>query len=257
MEGQAREAARRWLAEDGVLEVGPDEWSDGETPGGRLTTEEVAHQWAGVVFTDDRLDPAGQTRLAFGMLDLLDHYWVTVEIGFAHRGPKGPLPAEALWGCYRQRLEAPEVSEALTYSLWVNWFEDRRTSATAFGELLGRDAGRLTAEASGPGLLHRAGHVLECSGPVPWEVKEPVYRAAARLPSLHPALFRALLTSYHDVYGNLRREPALALLAGLQLPPHHEHLAELRIVLKAGHTHHHRSPEAWGEALRRTTNHHP
>jgi hypothetical protein len=257
MDGQAREAARRWLAEDGVLEVGPDQWTDGETPGKRLTTEEVAHEWAGVVFIDDRLDPAGQTRLAFGMLDLLDHYWVTCEIRMAHQGTDSPLPPEVLWDCHRQRLEAPEVSEALTYSLWVDWFEDPRTSATAFGEVLGRDVGRLTTEAADPGLLHRAGHVLECSGPVAWETKEPAYRAAARLPSLHPALFKGLLTSYLDVYGDLRPEPALELLADLELPPHQEHLSELRIVLEAGHTKHRHSPEAWAEALRTTTNHHP
>ncbi|MGW7411051.1 hypothetical protein [Streptomyces sp. NPDC054863] len=249
MDTAAASEARRWLAEDGITQVGPDGWTDGETPEGRLDSGQVAHGQAGLVFTDERLDVAGQIRLAFGLLDVLDQYWVTCEIRFADRGAGGPLPAEVLWDCYRQRLEAPRVSEAVTYSLWVDWFEDGKTSATAFTEVLGRDAGRLAADAPET-LLRRAGRVLECSGPVPWEAKLPAFRAAARVPALHLALFKGLLTGYHDVYGKLLPDAALALLGELELPAGTEHAAELRAVLAAGHAHHHRSPGAWGEAVR-------
>ncbi|WP_331766222.1 hypothetical protein [Embleya sp. NBC_00896] len=247
MDIQAMEDARRWLAEDGVTQVGADEWTDGETPDGRLTGNEVAHEWAGVVFTDERLDAGGRLRLAFGMLDLLDDYWVTCEIGFAHRGPGGPLPAEVLWDGYRRRLEAPRVSEAVTYSLWVDWFEDRSTAATAFAEVLGRDIDQLT-KASSDALLRRARRVLECSGPVPWPAKQATYAVAARLPVLRAALFKGLLTSYHDIYGSLEPDTALALIAELDLPADTEHLAALRTVLTAGHRNHYRSPGAWDDA---------
>ncbi|MEU8892359.1 hypothetical protein [Streptomyces sp. NPDC048442] len=249
MDTAAAYEARRWLAEDGITQVGPDEWTDGETPEGRLDSGQLAYEQAGLVFTDERLDVAGQVRLAFGLLDVLDQYWVTVEIRFAHRGPAGPLPAEVLWDCYRQRLEAPRVSEAVTYSLWVDWFEDGKTSADAFEEVIGRDAERLAVGAP-EALLRRAGRVLECSGPVPWETKLPVLRAAARVPALQLPLFKVLLTGYHDVYGKLRPDTALALLDELDLPPGTEHVAELRAVLAAGHTNHHRNPGAWEEAVR-------
>ncbi|WP_329333906.1 hypothetical protein OG252_04575 [Streptomyces sp. NBC_01352] len=251
METQAMEDARRWLAERGVVEVGAG-WVGVEGPERPLTANEIAHSWAGEVFTDERMDVAGQVRLAFGMLDLLDDYWVTCEIGFADRGPQGPLPADVLWDGYRRRLEADRDAEAVTYSLWVDWFEDRGTAATAFAEVLGNDIDHVVAGGS-DALLRRAGRVLACSGPVPWLVKQKAYDTVVRLPALQVPLFKGLLAGYHDVYGDLEPTAALALLARLQLPADTPHLPELRSVLAAGHRNHYRSPHAWEEAMRAST----
>ncbi|MGW7276342.1 hypothetical protein ACWGH5_38330 [Streptomyces sp. NPDC054864] len=76
---------------------------------------------------------AEQVRVAFGLLDLL---------------AEDPLPADVLWDGYRQRLEAERDVEAITYSLWVDWFEDYATSATAFAEVLGNGIDRVVAERS-------------------------------------------------------------------------------------------------------------
>ncbi|MER6183585.1 hypothetical protein [Streptomyces sp. NPDC001652] len=116
----------------------------------QLTASEVARSRAGQAFTDERLDAAGQLGLAFGLLDLLDDYWVTCEIRFADRGPGGPLPSDVLWDGYRRRLEAPEAADAVTYSLWADWFEDRDTCETAFAEVPGHDAGRLRTDSPKP-----------------------------------------------------------------------------------------------------------
>ncbi|MFF3941757.1 hypothetical protein [Streptomyces phaeofaciens] len=249
MEMQAMEAAaRRWLAERGVSQV-CDGWVSAEAPDVLLTSNQVAHSWAGDVFAEDDLDAADQVRLAFGLLDLLDDYWITCEIRFADDSAEGPLPAGVLWEGYRQRLAADRDAEAVTYSLWVDWFEDRATSATAFAEVLGNDIDRVVAERS-ESLLRRAGRVLECSGPVPWSVKEPTYRTTLRLPALHPALFKGLRAGYHDVYGDLESSAALSLLDELDLPADTRHLAELRQVLAAGHRNHNRSPGAWDDAVR-------
>lgn len=183
-------------------------------------------------------------------MDLLDAYWVTSQIGSVVQGSEDPRAARVLWDGYRSRLEAPEVSEAVTYSLWVDWFEDRDTAETAFAEVLGKDVGRLRPGAPEP-LLRRATRVLECSGPVPWQAKAPVYRSAALVPALHHALFQAVLRGYHDVYGDLDPGQALGLLGGLELPPDTEHLAALRRVLTDGHSHHYASPQAWDAALER------
>lgn len=244
---QAEEAARRWLADQGVSQV-RDGWVSDEKPDALLTANQVAHSWAGDVFAED-LHAADQVRLAFGLLDLLDEYWVTCEIRFANEGAEGPLPADVLWDGYRQRLEADREAEAATYSLWVDWFEDQATSATAFAEVLGNDIDRVVAERS-EALLRRARRVLECSGPVRWTVKELTYRTAMRLPDLHSAVFRGLLASFHDVYGDLEPAAALALLDRLDLPTNSRHLAELRHVLAAGHKNHYRSPGAWDDAVR-------
>ncbi len=81
------------------------------------------------MLADESLDVTEQVRLAFKLLDLLHDYWVTCEIRFADRGPEGPLPVDVLWEGHRRRLEAGRDAEAVTYSLWTDWFEDRDTAA--------------------------------------------------------------------------------------------------------------------------------
>lgn len=242
------EIARRWLAEDGITQTGHDTWYDAEPPAKTLTGEDLCNGLGSMAFTDEGLDQAGRLRVALGLMDLLGgHFLVTGQIHSAHLGPEGPLPAELLWCGYRRRLEAVREYPAITESLWSDWFEVWQTSEEAFAEVLGNDRDRLLPGAPEP-LLRRARRVLEISGPVPWTAKAATYEAAARVPGLHPAVFRALLTSYHDVYGQLEPEPALALLDRLDLPADAEHRTTLRRVLAAGHRHHHRTPEAWRAA---------
>lgn len=243
--------ARRWLAERGVVEA-DDGWADAKVPGRPLSANEIAHSWAGEVFADEFLDVTARVRLAFGLLDVLDDYWVTCEIRFADRGPQGPLPADVLWEGYRRRLEADRDAEAVTYSLWTDWFEDRGTAVSAFAETLGNDINTVVAQGSNA-ALRRAGRVLACSGPVPWPVKQRAYDTAVQLPALHGPVFKGLLASYHDIHGDLEPTAALALLVRLQLPPHTRHLAELHSVLAAGHRNHYISPHAWDDATRRVS----
>ncbi|WP_347147213.1 alpha/beta fold hydrolase [Streptomyces sp. W1SF4] len=242
------EVARRWLAEDGITQTGPDAWYDADPPARTLTREELCNGLGSMAFTDEGLDLAGRLRVALGLMDLLGgHVLVTWQIHSAHRGPGGPLPAGPLWDGYRRRLEAVREYPAITESLWSDWFEVWQTAEEAFAEVLGNDRDRLEAGAPEP-LLRRARRVLEVSGPVPWQAKAATYEAAVRVPELHPAVFRALRASYHDVYGQLEPEPALALLDRLELPAGTEHRVALRQVLAAGHRNHYRSPEAWDGA---------
>ncbi|CAM5354445.1 Tropinesterase OS=Streptomyces lavendulae subsp. lavendulae OX=58340 GN=SLAV_06710 PE=4 SV=1 [Streptomyces lavendulae subsp. lavendulae] len=183
-----------------------------------------------------------------GLMEVLgDHILVIGQIHLAHTGADGPLPAEALWGGYRRRLEAAPECEALLASLWYTWFEDHTTSAEAFTEVLGADRERLVPGAPEP-LLRRARRVLENSGPVPWGAKAPTLRAAAGVPGLRHAVFRALLLGYHDVYGGLDPAEALVLLDRLDLPAGTPHAAPLRTVLAAGHRNHRQDPEVWKAA---------
>ncbi|WP_329117046.1 hypothetical protein [Streptomyces sp. NBC_01465] len=243
--GDGRTWAEQWLGECGVTRVG-DGWVDRDAPGDALAELDLVQTWAGPALEDADLDPAERLRLGFGLLDLFGLWWVTVEMRFVLMGEDNPLPVDAFWAGYRERLEAVEstgVVEAVTYSLWVDWFEDRATVDAAFAQVLGDSAGQL--KGGDEPLLRRARRVLEVSGPVPWALKHPVYRIAAGIPELQGALFRGILTSYRDVYGDLEPGPALELLQGLDLPADTEHLGKLRAVLEAGHVNHHRSPDAW------------
>ncbi|MFF4445643.1 alpha/beta fold hydrolase [Streptomyces sp. NPDC001502] len=227
------ESARLWLAERGVVRTGEDTWTDGESEEGRLTSNEVAHRWAAAALGDDSLDIGQRLRLGFGLVDLLDEYWVTVEIASAVQGITDPDTARVLWNGYRSRLDAPAHCEAIVYSLWVDWFEDGDTAERVFAEVLGKDLTQLRPDSPEP-MLRRARRVLESSGPVPWRAKELVYRTAARVPELAEAVFRGILHSHHDVYGDLDPAEALAVLGQMRLPEDTEHLAELRSALESG-----------------------
>ncbi|MFI6792281.1 hypothetical protein ACIBG4_33635 [Nonomuraea sp. NPDC050383] len=253
MDDEAAEDARRWLAEVGVTQVREGVWaSDEPSVEELLTANDVAHTWTSVALEDPDLDAAGRLRLALGLLDLLDDYWVTCEIRFAVVAAQD-LRAETLWDGYRRRLEASESPEPVTYSLWVDWFEDRGTVEVAFAEVLGNDIEQLLTEdrlhaLTQDPLFRRAQRVLEISGPVPWPLKHPVYQAVVEVPALHPALFQGLLSSYHDFHGDLEPHAARALLQRLDLPPGIKGLAQLRAVLQAGHRNHYRAPDAWRAA---------
>ncbi|GAA3570909.1 hypothetical protein GCM10022419_059740 [Nonomuraea rosea] len=248
MGNKAKDEARRWLAEQGVAQVSYDVWTSAENSASELlTTNDVAHAWTRAALEDPDLDSAARLRLALGLLDLLDDYWVTCEIRFVVADANDPN-ADRLWDAYRRRLEAPEPADPITYSLWVDWFEDSATVESAFAEVLGNDVegplirDRLQEMADSP-LLRRAQRVLEVSSPVPWPIKYPVYQACVALPGLHLALFRGLLGSHHDVYGQLEPRAAHALLQQLDLSPDTEFLTQLRTVLQAGHSN--RSLEIW------------
>ncbi|MCX4782578.1 hypothetical protein [Streptomyces sp. NBC_01264] len=246
--------ARAWLAEEGVTQDAGGAWwcTDDDAPDDppeATSTDDIADTYGFLVFDDERIDPADRIRVALGLMDLVgSHVLVHRPIHRAHLGPAGPLPVEVLWEGYRRRLEAGPEPEAVLASLWLDWFEHGQTAEAAFAGVLGRNAGRIFTGAPA-GFLRRTRRVLECSGPVPWAAKELAYRAAAAVPELHQAVFRALLASYHDLFGQLEPTAALALLDTLPLPSATEHPAALRTVLTAGHANHYRALDAWREAL--------
>ncbi len=240
------EEARRWLAAQGVTQLDDGAWlSDNE----RLSSNDVAQRWSNEFLNDPDFDACDLLRLGLGFVDLLDDYYVTMEIGFMLQDYRDePRVHEALmevlWQECRTRLEAPRIAETILHWLWVDWFEDIDTVETAFAQTLGNDIGNLRSPSEA--LLRRAQRVLENSGPVPWAMKEPVYQVAIEMPELHVALFRGLLTSYGDIYGRIELEPALGLLA--RLPNDLEHYDTLCTVLRAGHSSYYRDVEAWKAA---------
>ncbi|MFE6839868.1 alpha/beta fold hydrolase [Streptomyces sp. NPDC057705] len=159
------ESARLRPAGRGVLRTGEDIWTDGESEEGRLTSNEVAPQWAAAAVGDGSLAMEHRLRFGFGPVDLLDAYGATVEIGSAVGGAEDPGITRVLWNGYRSRLEVSAACEAIVHSLWADWFEDRDTAETVFTEVLGQDITQLRPDAPQP-LLRRARRVPESSGPV-------------------------------------------------------------------------------------------
>ncbi|WP_248966343.1 hypothetical protein [Sphaerisporangium perillae] len=108
MDHKPVEEARRWLAEQGVAQAGDGAWtSDQGTADELLASNDVAHAWTRAALEDPDLDADAGLRLALGLLDLLDDYWVTCEIRFA-MADAHDLNAGLLWEAYRRRPMCPE-----------------------------------------------------------------------------------------------------------------------------------------------------
>ncbi|MEV6924427.1 hypothetical protein AB0M46_07950 [Dactylosporangium sp. NPDC051485] len=228
METERSERTRQWLAAHELNTEGdPDH---------------VARAVMPEIRGDAELPDADKLELGLGLLELLDTYWVTVELRWFVNAAADEAIRDAHWQAIRKHLERPKPSEAVLYSLWVDWFEDIATVERAFTEVLARDVPALPD--AGEELLRRAAAALKVSGPVPWKLKHAVYTAAAAVPRLRPAVFNGLLYSYHDMYGSLEIAPALELLDSLEMPEDTEHLAELRDELTHGHANRHHREDA-------------
>ncbi|MEJ3655578.1 hypothetical protein WEH80_21650 [Actinomycetes bacterium KLBMP 9759] len=224
--------ARRWLDAQGVTSKGSSWWelhASGESV--ERTANHVAHEWTSPLLNDASIEPRRRVQLALGLIDLLGEYAVSMYIRLDLAASADPDLMQELWAGFRTRLEREASADVVTYSLWVDWFEDRSTSAIAFSELLGNDAGALDASTE-PALLRRADRVLRHSGPVLWPAKHSTYEAALAARPLHSALLQGLWGSQWDVYGDIDRPAALDLLRRLELSGEDvERAAQLRDVL--------------------------
>ncbi|BCY11777.1 hypothetical protein [Actinoplanes sp. L3-i22] len=241
--------ALRYLADSGFTPSGPDRWRWDGTPPEEMSGEDVAFHTAFAITLDEGLDAVRRVRTALGLLDLTGAFEVLVHLNAYVCDNADPAVIDAFWAGFRARMAVPEPIEHLRLHLRTYWFWGH-TARTAFDALLGDDVrhlaatGRLPELAAGP--LHlRARHVLEDSGSVGWDDKRDVYQAAATVAELRPAVFRALLGSYHAVSGRLDPAAALTLLDSLHLPADTEHLPQLGAVLRKGVANHYKDPAAW------------
>ncbi len=214
-----------------------------------MSDEDVAFHTAFEITADEGLDAVQRVHTAFGLLDLTRAFEVLVHLNAYVCDNADPAVTDAFWTGFRTRMAVREPIEPLRLHLRTYWFWGQ-TAKAAFAALLGDDvsrlaaAGRLSELATGP--LHlRARHVLEDSGAVDWDDKRDVYRAAATVAELRPAVFRALLESYHAVSGSLDPAEALRLLDSLHLPADNEHLPQLRTDLRKGVENYYENPAPW------------
>jgi len=116
----------------------------------------------------------------------------------------------AMWASYRAHFSRDDdrYAEPVAYSLWCDWFEDPDTVEEAWSAM--------TAGEPNDTLLKR---LLDTSGPVPYSLKAPLYEVLLPKPDMHEAIFRSLLYSRFDVFGQIDEIAAAALLQKLSLSP--------------------------------------
>jgi hypothetical protein len=241
--------ALQWLAEAGVTPLGPDRWRDSEPPVTEMSDDDVAFACAYPMAFDDELSPVRRVRTALGLLDLTGAFEVLTHLNAYVVDHEDPAVADTFWAGCRTRMEAADPIRNLRLSLRTYWFI-AHTAEAAFAALIGDDVRRLTAQDRLPELAHgalhrRARHILEDSGTVSWSDKRDLFRAAATIVELHPAVFHGLLAGYHAVYGDLEPAEALTLLDQLILPPGADGLTQLRTVLRRGARNHYANPDLW------------
>jgi hypothetical protein len=162
-------------------------------------------------------------RLALGLALYRDlpSYAVLLYSTGAYRGFAGEIRAR-FWSAFRALLADADdrLAAPVAYALWCDYFEDAATVQDAWR---GIDPATLAGRA-----LER---LLDVAGPVPWALKAPLYERLLPDAAWHRAIFRSLLFSRFDAYGQIDAPEALALLNRLRLPGATPGLGELRVGL--------------------------
>lgn len=132
----------------------------------------------------------------------------------------GTTALELFWDEYRKLISDADdrLAEPIAYSLWCDYFENPDTVEEAWGQMV--QPGALTDRA-----LQR---LLEAAGPVPFRLKQALYDELIADERWHPGIFRSLLHSTIDVFGDVDAVAARDLLACLSLSEDTPGLRELR-----------------------------
>jgi hypothetical protein len=120
-----------------------------------------------------------------------------------------PRERALFWQHVRKLISQPNPiwSQPLAYMLWCDFFEYSRRVEEAWTTLITEDPAPLLVE-----------RILDVSGPVPFAWKQALYARLIGDPHWHPAIFRSLLFSRFDAYGQIDQAAAYAILKQLRLP---------------------------------------
>jgi len=100
----------------------------------------------------------------------------------------------------------PYYADPVAYVLWVEFFEDESTANETWVGLMNHSTNRKS-------LLK----LLEYSGPIPFELKEPLYYKLLPDQDSHQAIFMSLFFSAHDIYGQIDNKKAKKILSKLNI----------------------------------------
>jgi hypothetical protein len=182
---------------------------------------DVPHDVSSLIWDSDG-ETGDKLELTFRFYEQMPCYAYLFYISMYMRDFSEPTK-HLFWSKYKTYLAAEEtLADPVAYSLWCGYFEDGPARAAEAWNIL-------TAEITNDLLLQR---LLFASGPVPFELKEKLYRRLLPEPRWHYYSFQSLLHSQFDVYGSVDREKGKAVLGRLVLPHDTEHLAKLRAALR-------------------------
>lgn len=114
---------------------------------------------------------------------------------------------DSIWKTFMEYLGSEEYyAAAVSYSLWVDFFEDPDTVLEAWQGLMNQK-----------NSIKSLTNLIKCAGPVPFELKEPIYKKMMKDTSTHKSIFYSLLFSALDVHGKIDKNLARAILVKLKI----------------------------------------
>ena len=117
-----------------------------------------------------------------------------------------PTEKDIIWKHFMKYLASQNYyADPVGYVLWVEFFEDESTVHETWAGLMkfyDKEA-----------ILR----LLEHTGPVPYDLKEHVYHTLILDNESHEAIFKSLLFSAYDVYGQINKVKAKDLLGQLNI----------------------------------------
>jgi hypothetical protein len=184
-----------------------------------MFSSDLPYEICELIWSERGLTNYDRLSLIYDIYEEMPCYWflASVKMNFkkADAGSK-----QMIWDRYRKYLDLEQdvLAGPVRYSLWCDFFEDPDTVQEAWKELaLYRDATDRTLE-----------RILPESGPVPFELKDDLFRRLLPERRWHPYIYQSLLFSAFNVYGKIEMGRARDILSQLELPADVEHLDLLR-----------------------------
>ncbi len=159
--------------------------------------------WYGAYDLDDKI------LVGFQLFELLPSYWHTLTPYYDHVREKAlsSEQKETVWRKFVQYLaDEAHYADPVGYVLWVDFFEDPETVRETWHGLISHNQKKESLR-----------KLIESAGPVSFDLKESVYRAMLKDQRNHPAIFRSLLASAYDVYGQIDKGKARHFVAKLKV----------------------------------------
>lgn len=184
--------------------------------------EDVPHDLEEVIWTEGEAPWIERVSLAFRLYREMPCYAVLMyTTGYFSKWDESTRGL--FWDEYRALISEADdrLADPGAYSLWCDYFEDPKTVKEAWDEI------------AQPGSLSERGleRVLEVSGPVPFRLKVALYEELVTNERWHLFIFRGLLHSAVDVFGDLDAKAGKRLLSQLSLPKDTGGLGELKARL--------------------------
>ncbi len=161
------------------------------------------------VWQSDR-EIAEKIQLGFMLFDLFpnySHFLTPFYDIIESKELKANDLKDGIWKSFVAYLESENYyATPVSHLLWVDFFENPDTVLEAWQGLMNQKQTKQSVA-----------RLIKCAGPVPFELKVPLYKKMLKDASLHESIFYSLLFSALDENGGIDKNLARAILIKLKI----------------------------------------